>query len=54
MVFGDGLRNGLIGIIRMIVRMLGGILRGRLRIENMFGVGGLGDEFVGCISRNDF
>ena len=34
--------------------MLAGILTGTLTIENIFGVPGLGDQFVRSITTNDF
>ena len=45
-LFGHALRNALIPIITIIVPMLAGILTGTLTIENIFGVPGLGDQFV--------
>ena len=53
-VFGHALRNALIPIITIIVPMLAGILTGTLTIENIFGVPGLGDQFVRSITTNDF
>lgn len=53
-LFGHGLRNALIPIITIIVPMLAGILTGTLTIENIFGVPGLGDQFVRSITTNDF
>ena len=50
-LFGHALRNALIPII---VPMLAGILTGTLTIENIFGVPGLGDQFVRSITTNDF
>ena len=41
-------------IITIIVPMLAGILTGTLTIENIFGVPGLGDQFVRSITTNDF
>ena len=52
-LFGHALRNALIPIITIIVPMLG-ILTGTLTIENIFGVPGLGDQFVRSITTNDF
>ena len=46
--------NALIPIITIIVPMLAGILTGTLTIENIFGVPGLGDQFVRSITTNDF
>lgn len=54
MLFGHALRNALIPIITIIVPMLAGILTGTLTIENIFGVPGLGDQFVRSITTNDF
>lgn len=53
-LFGHALRNALIPIITIIVPMLAGILTGTLTIENIFGVPGLGDQFVRSITSNDF
>ena len=53
-VLGHALRNALIPIITIIVPMLAGILTGTLTIENIFGVPGLGDQFVRSITTNDF
>lgn len=53
-LFGHALRNALIPIITIIVPMLAGILTGTLTIENIFGVRGLGDQFVRSITTNDF
>ncbi|MEL1198899.1 oligopeptide ABC transporter permease [Staphylococcus epidermidis] len=53
-LFGHALRNALITIITIIVPMLAGILTGTLTIENIFGVPGLGDQFVRSITTNDF
>ena len=53
-LFGHALRNALIPIITIIVPMLAGILTGTLTIENIFGVPGLGDQFVRSITTNDF
>lgn len=53
-LFGHALRNALIPIITIIVPMLAGILIGTLTIENIFGVPGLGDQFVRSITTNDF
>ena len=53
-IFGHGLRNALIPVITIIVPMLAGILTGTLTIENIFGVPGLGDQFVRAITTNDF
>lgn len=46
--------HALIPIITIIVPMLAGILTGTLTIENIFGVPGLGDQFVRSITTNDF
>lgn len=53
-LFGHALRNALIPIITIIVPMLAGILTGTLTIENIFGVPGLGDQYVRSITTNDF
>ena len=53
-LFGHALRNALIPVITIIVPMLAGILTGTLTIEQIFGVPGLGDQFVRSITTNDF
>lgn len=53
-LFGHALRNALIPVITIIVPMLASILTGTLTIENIFGVPGLGDQFVRSITTNDF
>lgn len=53
-LYGHALRNALIPIITILVPMLASILTGTLTIENIFGVPGLGDQFVRSITTNDF
>lgn len=53
-LFGHALRNALIPVITILVPMLASILTGTLTIENIFGVPGLGDQFVRSITTNDF
>ncbi|MCO4327253.1 ABC transporter permease [Staphylococcus agnetis] len=53
-LFGHALRNALIPVITILVPMLASILTGTLTIENIFGVPGLGDQFVRAITMNDF
>ncbi|EKU48078.1 oligopeptide ABC transporter permease [Staphylococcus massiliensis] len=53
-LFGHALRNALIPVITILVPMLASILTGTLTIENIFGVPGLGDQFVRSIQTNDF
>src|SRR5699024_7513347 len=53
-LFRHALRNALIPVITIIVPMLASILTGTLTIENIFGVPGLGDQFVRSITTNDF
>ncbi|UNB45645.1 oligopeptide ABC transporter permease [Staphylococcus coagulans] len=53
-LFGHALRNALIPVVTILVPMLAGILTGTLTIENIFGVPGLGDQFVRSITTNDF
>ena len=38
----------------VLVPMMASILTGTLTIENIFGVPGLGDQFVRSIATNDF
>ncbi|PTG08346.1 oligopeptide ABC transporter permease [Staphylococcus chromogenes] len=53
-LYGHALRNALIPVITILVPMLASILTGTLTIENIFGVPGLGDQFVRSITTNDF
>lgn len=53
-IFVHALRNALIPVITVIVPMTASIMTGTLTIENIFGVPGLGDQFVISIATNDF
>ncbi|HAR5748442.1 TPA: ABC transporter permease [Staphylococcus pseudintermedius] len=53
-LFGHALRNALIPVVTILVPMLASILTGTVTIENIFGVPGLGDQFVRSITTNDF
>lgn len=53
-LFKHALRNALIPVVTILVPMLASILTGTLTIENIFGVPGLGDQFVRSITTNDF
>ncbi|EHV5290096.1 ABC transporter permease [Staphylococcus pseudintermedius] len=53
-LFGHALRNALIPVVTILVPMLASILTGTLTIENIFGVPGLGEQFVRSITTNDF
>ncbi|EGQ3817125.1 ABC transporter permease [Staphylococcus pseudintermedius] len=53
-LFGHALRNALIPVVTILVPMLASILTGTLTIENIFGIPGLGDQFVRSITTNDF
>ncbi|EHT3656052.1 oligopeptide ABC transporter permease [Staphylococcus pseudintermedius] len=53
-LFWHALRNALIPVVTILVPMLASILTGTLTIENIFGVPGLGDQFVRSITTNDF
>lgn len=53
-IFVHALRNALIPVITVIVPMTANIMTGTLTIENIFGVPGLGDQFVRSIATNDF
>ncbi len=53
-LFGHALRNALIPVVTILIPMLASILTGTLTIENIFGVPGLGDQFVRSITTNDF
>ncbi|MCS4486780.1 oligopeptide ABC transporter permease [Staphylococcus americanisciuri] len=53
-LFNHALRNALIPVVTILVPMLASILTGTLTIENIFGVPGLGDQFVRSITTNDF
>jgi len=48
------LRNALIPIITLLGPMIVNIITGSLVIENIFGIPGLGDQFVRSIMTNDF
>jgi len=48
------LRNALIPIITLLGPMIVNIMTGSLVIENIFGIPGLGDQFVRSIMTNDF
>lgn len=53
-LFGHALRNALIPIITLIGPMAVAILTGALTIETIFGIPGLGDQFVRSIQMNDY
>lgn len=53
-IFVHALRNALIPVITVIVPMTASIMTGTLTIENIFGVPGLGDQFVRSIATNYF
>ena len=53
-LYTHALRNALIPLVTVIVPMMASILTGTLTIENIFGVPGLGDQFVRSIATNDF
>lgn len=53
-IFKHALRNALIPVITYIGPMLAGILTGSLVIENIFTIGGLGQQFVQSITNRDY
>lgn len=53
-LYKHALRNALIPLVTVLVPMMASILTGTLTIENIFGVPGLGDQFVRSIATNDF
>ncbi|TDL95442.1 ABC transporter permease [Macrococcus brunensis] len=53
-LYGHALRNALIPIITLIGPMTVGILTGALTIETIFGIPGIGDQFVRSIQMNDY
>ncbi|HDC3454013.1 TPA: ABC transporter permease [Staphylococcus aureus] len=53
-LYTHALRNALIPLVTVLVPMMASILTGTLTIENIFGVPGLGDQFVRSIATNDF
>ncbi|GAA5416640.1 oligopeptide transport system permease protein OppB [Paraliobacillus ryukyuensis] len=53
-VFKHGLRNALIPLITIMGPMAVSLLTGTLVIEKIFGVPGIGDQFVNSITQNDY
>ncbi|MDF2557088.1 MAG: transporter permease [Bacillales bacterium] len=53
-VFKHGIRNALIPVITVIGPMAVNIMTGSLVIERIFGIPGLGDQFVNSIYTNDY
>lgn len=53
-IFKHALRNALIPVITYVGPMLAGILTGSLVIENIFTIGGLGQQFVQSINNRDY
>jgi oligopeptide transport system permease protein len=53
-VFKHALRNSMIPIITILGPMAVGIMTGTLVIENIFGIPGLGEQFIKSIMLNDF
>lgn len=53
-LYTHALRNALIPLVTVLVPMMASILTGTLTIENIFGVPGLGDQFVRSIATNNF
>ncbi len=41
-VFKDAVGNGVLGVVRIVGRVVGSILRGSFVIEKIFGTGGMG------------
>ena len=53
-IFKHALRNALIPVITYVGPMLAYILTGSLVVENIFTIGGLGQQFVKAISNRDY
>ena len=53
-IFKHALRNALIPVITYVGPMLASILTGSLVVENIFTIGGLGQQFVQSISNRDY
>ena len=53
-IFRHALRNALIPVITYVGPMLASILTGSLVVENIFTIGGLGQQFVQSISNRDY
>jgi ribonuclease BN (tRNA processing enzyme) len=53
-IFKHALRNALIPVITYVGPMLAYILTGSLVVENIFTIGGLGQQFVKSISNRDY
>ncbi|HHX37022.1 MAG TPA: ABC transporter permease, partial [Clostridiaceae bacterium] len=48
------LKNGVLPIVTYFGPMLAGIVTGSLVVENVFTIGGLGQEFVQSINNRDY
>lgn len=53
-IFKHALRNSLIPVVTYVGPMLGFIITGSLVVENIFTIGGLGAEFIKCITNRDY
>jgi oligopeptide transport system permease protein len=53
-VFKHAIRNSMIPIVTILGPMAVGVMTGTLVIENIFGIPGLGEQFVKSIMTNDF
>ncbi|MDP4144315.1 MAG: ABC transporter permease [Bacillota bacterium] len=53
-IFKHALKNSLIPIVTYLGPLVAGILTGSFVIESLFGIPGLGREFVQCISNRDY
>ena len=53
-IFKHALRNALLPVITYVGPMLASILTGSLVVENIFTIGGLGQQFVQSISNRDY
>jgi oligopeptide transport system permease protein len=53
-IFKHALRNALIPVITYVGPMLAYILTGSLVVENIFTIGGLGQQFVKSINNRDY
>ena len=53
-IFKHTLRNALIPVITYVGPMTASILTGSLVVESIFTIGGLGSNFVECITNRDY
>lgn len=53
-IFKHALRNSLIPVVTYVGPMLGFIITGSLVVESIYTIGGLGAEFIKCITNRDY